>query len=105
MSRSHCYLFALEIEPLEISKVYDELPQHCTLMHRFWSDMAPEELATKTRQLFEQTRQFLLIPGETVELGPRKVRVNEIEFTKELEALHTQLYQSLNKLNVEYTAP
>ena len=44
---NHLYLFTLEVVPLEVGKTYDELPLHCTLMFRFWSELPAEELAAK----------------------------------------------------------
>lgn len=105
MRNNHCYLFALEVTPLHVGDIYDELPLHCTLMHRFWSDLEPEELAAKVSDFFKKTRHVTLKPHERLLLGPKQVPVSELELTDELKRLHMGLYEILNDLGVEYTAP
>ena len=105
MTNNHCYLFALEIAPMEVGHIYDELPLHCTLMHRFWSKLSPDEFAAKVRPFFEQTPAVLLKAYEHLLLGPKQMAVSEIELTEELSGLHMQLYKILNDLKVDYTAP
>lgn len=105
MRNNHCYLFALEVTPLHVGDIYDELPLHCTLMHRFWSDLEPEILAAKVSDFFKETRHVTLKPHERLLLGPKQVPVSELELTDELKRLHMGLYEILNDLGVEYTAP
>lgn len=105
--RKHCYLFALEIEPLEVGRKYTELPRHCTLMHRFWSELSATDLSDAVKELFKQTPQLSLTFGQTAEFGPshHRVKAREIRYSSELRALHERLYHLLNKVSVEYTAP
>jgi hypothetical protein len=105
MTNNHCYLFALEINPLEVGGVYDELPLHCTLMHRFWSKLNPDDLSDKVQSLLATYKQVRLNAIERTVLGPKRVTVSEIEFTDEFKNLHMALYKLLNDLDVEYTAP
>jgi hypothetical protein len=105
MTQKHCYLFALEIEPMEVGGVYDELPLHCTLMHRFWCDLLPEELADKVQLLFSGLQPLPLKARERLLLGPKQVAVSELELTESLRNLHMQLFDLLNTLGVEYTEP
>jgi len=60
MNDRRCYLFTLEVEPLEVGKVYNELPLHCTLMPRFWTELAPYALASAVRSLFDQISPVVL---------------------------------------------
>lgn len=104
MSR-RCYLFALEVVPLTVGQVYDELPLHSTLMHRFWVSLSPEGLADKTKALFEQTQPLVLAVHERAKLGPKQVSVALITHSPELESLNMRLYGLLDELGVEYAAP
>jgi 8-oxo-dGTP diphosphatase len=101
----HLYLFTLEVAPLKVGNVYDELPLHCTLMHRFWSELSVEELATKVGSLFAETTSLPLIVRERTMLGPKQVSVSLLKPSDELEILNMQLFELLNGLQVEYTAP
>lgn len=103
--QQHLYLLALEVTPMTVDAAYDKLPLHCTLMHRFWSDLTPKALSDKLGPFFEQRPPVLLVPFERLLLGPKKLAVSEIEVAGALKDLHMQLYQLLNELDVEYTAP
>jgi hypothetical protein len=105
MNQKHCYLFALEVQPLEVGAVYDELPLHCTLMHRFLSELSPQVLVDKTQPFFAAIKPVKLIPHEHLLLGPKQVPVSELKLANQLKGLHAGLYTLLNDLHVEYTAP
>lgn len=105
MMNKHCYLFALEINPMNVDAIYDDLPLHCTLMHRFWSELSPEELADKVSDFFKQFPSINLEAHERLLLGPKQVAVSEITLSDQLKQLHMGLYELLNDLGVEYTAP
>lgn len=105
MSQKHCYLFALEVAFMQVDKVYKELPLHCTLMHRFWSELSPAELADRVRPLLAHIQPVALIAEKRLLLGPKQVPVSELELTDELRDLHMELYRLLNELHVDYTAP
>lgn len=62
MTNKHCYLFALEVSPMNVGDTYEELPLHCTLMHRFWSELVPEVLADKVSVFFKQIHPVVLKP-------------------------------------------
>ena len=100
----HLYLFTLEIDPLAVGKVYDDLPSHLTLMSRFLSGMSYQELAPVVRAIFEQASPIELTFGETKELGPKKVVAHMIHSPAEV-TLHNQLYQCLEFLGVEFQYP
>ena len=99
VAMNHLYLFTLEIVPLEVGRVYDELPSHLTLMSRSWSELAPEELASAVRPLFTRTNPVTLIFGKTVELGPKKVMAHMVEGSDEL-TLHNELQDALGLAKV-----
>jgi len=105
MPPRHLYLLTLEVIPLKVGEAYDELPLHCTLMHRFWSSLSPEELTAAVHDLFDGTPPLTLNAYECKLLGPKQVAVSLLELTKELDALNMRLYELLNQLTVEYTAP
>lgn len=100
----HVYLFTLEIDPLEVGKVYDELPSHLTLMSRFLSEVPYEELASETRAIFEQASPIELTFGSTKELGPKKVLAHMIHSPAEV-VLHNRLLEHLSTLGAEFQYP
>ncbi len=105
MNSKRCYLFALEVQPLEVGDIHQTLPLHCTLMHRFWSELPPEALAEKATSYFATFSPIKLIPREYLLLGPKQVPVAELELTEQIKSLHMGLYGLLNDLHVEYTVP
>lgn len=105
LGNPHLYLFTLEVTPLEVGRTYDELPLHCTLMHRFYSELSVDELSNNVKSLFDKTPPITLAVYEHTRLGPKQVPVSLIELTEALDSLNMQLFDQLNKLEVEYTAP
>lgn len=101
----HLYLFTLEVDSLKVGTTYDELPLHCTLMHRFYSELSVEELSDHVKPLFDKTSPLVLTAYEHSILGPKQVPVSLIRPTKELEDLNIRLFDHLNELEVKYTAP
>jgi hypothetical protein len=100
--QSHCYLFTLEVDPLEVNKAYDELLLHCTLMPRFWSKLTPDKLAASVKELFDETLPLPLIADKSAKLGPKQLPVSLLQLTSELSYLNMQLYNVLNSLGVTY---
>jgi 2'-5' RNA ligase len=105
MINKHLYLLALEISPLDVGGVYDVLPSHCTLMHRFWSELNPGQLTNKLRDILDRANALPITYGEQEIFGPPPVTVNKILETPELKTLHVSLYERLDELGVEFTAP
>jgi hypothetical protein len=100
----HLYLFTLEIEPLEVGKVYDELPSHLTLMSRFLSDLAPEQLSLIVEPLFADTKPINLLFGNTIELGSKKVTAHMVDSPEE-GVLHNRLQALLDDAGVTFQYP
>jgi len=98
------YLFTLEIAPLDVGSMYDELPSHLTLMSRFISNLSPESLADTMRPLFAGTAPVLLKFGKTVELGPKRVIAHMVDSPDELQ-LHQALRTLLDTTDVMYEYP
>ena len=96
---SHLYVLTLEVVPLEVSKVYDELPSHITLMSRFLSDLDARELGNGIRPLFEAASPLRLTFGATVELGPKRVTAHMISSRNE-QRLHESTRVLLEKMEV-----
>lgn len=100
----HLYLFTLEITPLDVGRVYGELPSHVTLASRFLSDLSPDELAARVRLLFAATAPVHLVFGETVILGPKKVSAHMITSPDEIR-LHNKLRKLLDHIGVDHQYP
>ena len=100
----HLYLFTLQIGPLEVGKMYDDLPSHLTLMSRFLSEMPHDELASAVKPVFKQASPVALTFGDTNELGPKNVVAHMISSPAEA-TLHNKLYQRLESLGVEFQYP
>ncbi len=100
----HLYLFTLEIVPLAVGEVYDELPSHLTLMSRFLSDLSPEALSDAVRKTFADTAPIHLVFGGTVELGPKNVSVHTVNSLDEMR-LHKRLLETLGAIGAEYQYP
>lgn len=101
----HRYIFILEVAPVEVSKTYDELPSHLTLISRFFSESPPERLAEAARPLFKQTEPVVLTFAETLELGPKKLTTHMVEHSNELKRLHNKLRGLLDSINADYEYP
>lgn len=100
----HLYLFTLEIEPLETGKAYDDLPSHLTLMSRFLSDLAPEQLSFIVEPLFADTKPINLLFGNAIELGPKKVTAHMVDSPEE-GVLHNRLQALLDDAGVTFQYP
>lgn len=95
----HAYLFALEIEPVDVGKVYVALSLHCTVMPWFRSDKSPAEVLTAVRTVALATPPIKLLSGKPDMFGTAKdVPVNRIADTKAVTTLHIELYQALQSL-------
>lgn len=100
----HLYLFTLEMDPLEIGKVYDVLPSHVTLMSRFLSEMSYAELTLAVEYLFRRINPVVLTFGEVKELGPKRTIVHMVESPTEV-MLHNELHRRLGVLEVAFQYP
>jgi hypothetical protein len=98
------YLLTLEIVPLEVGRVYDELPSHLTLMSRFLSDLSLKTLAATLRPLFSKTDPTTLVFGETTKLGPKRVTAHIITSSDESK-LHRELRDLLSTVDAEFQYP
>lgn len=99
---SHLYIFfTLEIVPLDLGKAYGDLPSHLTLMSRFLSDLAPEELSSVVKPLFADNESVNLVFGNTIELGPKKVVARTVNSPDE-QSLHERLQIALEKTGVTF---
>jgi hypothetical protein len=98
------YIFTLEIAPLEVGKVYDNLPSHLTLMSRFWTELTPAQVTELPRAIIHTVHPLELTFGPTVELGPKKVIAHLVEQPKEQE-LHKKLHMLLSAIPVEFEYP
>jgi hypothetical protein len=102
--KMHLYLFTLEITPLEVGRVYEELPSHLTLLSRFVSDLSHDELTAMVQPSFAKTASIHLVFGETTTLGPKKVTAHMVDSSDEKQ-LHNRLRALLDGAKVEYQYP
>ena len=100
----YLYLFTLEITPLEVGRTYDELPSHLTLMSRFMSDLAAQELTSRVRLLFMSMTPPQLRFNETIKIGPKQVTAHMVTSADE-KTLHEELRILLDEANVDYQYP
>ncbi|MGF7229488.1 MAG: AAA family ATPase [Candidatus Saccharibacteria bacterium] len=100
----HLYLFTLEIVPLEVGKVYDDLPSHLTLMSRFLSELSPRQVAAAVQDVFAKSNLVAITFGGVEQLGPKKTTAYMISSTSEM-ALHDKLHRKLSSLAVEFQYP
>jgi hypothetical protein len=100
----HLYLFTLEIVPLEVGRVYDDLPSHLTLMSRFLSDAPYGELVDLVGPIFESYNHVELTFGRTAELGPKKVIAHMVSSAGERK-LHEDIRALLERLKADFQYP
>lgn len=98
------YLFTLEIVPLEVGRTYDDLPSHLTLMSRFLSELAPQEIAQKVRSVAQKTPPVSLTFGHAEKLGPKQVTAHMVISPAE-QQLHKDIKAVLDDLKVTYQYP
>ncbi len=103
MDGEHCYFLTLEVEPLTTASVYEVMPLHCTLMHRFFSSLSPSALVDSIRPLIDQTEPLRLHATDRIAFGPHRTMVAVIQASPALLELHAALYRSLTQLGVRYT--
>lgn len=102
----HAYLLALEIEPVEVNKVYVALPLHCTVVHWFRSDKSPAEIIQAVRPIIEITSPLEIVGGKPDMFGEEKdVPVNRLQDDAQVLQLHKTLHDTLRKLDVIDVVP
>lgn len=97
----HCYLFTLEVEPLQVGASYRMLPLHCTLITRFWIALEPKILLLAVADIFAKDKPIPLVVFKRDVLGPQQVSVSLIKSTELLQALNDTLYERLRGLGAE----
>lgn len=102
----HAYLFALEIEPVNVNKVYVALPLHCTVVHWFRSEKSPAEILYAARDVIEATPPLELVSGRPDLFGEAKdVPVNRLVDDAGIMKLHRDLHAKLAKIGVSDVVP
>jgi 2'-5' RNA ligase len=103
MKNACTYFLAFEIDPIFVGDVYEKMPLYCTLMHRFHSELAADQIAAAIAPLIAKCRPLLLEPSEHTAFGPNRILVTKLEPTKGLLDLHQQVFTILTGLGVHYT--
>lgn len=100
----HAYLLALEIEPVEVNKVYVALPLHCTVIPWFRSNQPPAAVVKAVSDIIAQYAPIELVSGEADSFGHEgDVPVNLIANPGKLKRLHMDLHTKLQQaLPLEY---
>jgi 2'-5' RNA ligase len=102
----HAYLLALEIEPVEVNKVYVALPLHCTVVPWFRSDKSPAEIIRAITPIVTDTAPLELLSGKADFFGKDKdVPVNRINDDSAIRDLHKVLHTALQRIGVTDVAP
>lgn len=102
----HAYLLALEIEPVEVNKVYMALPLHCTVVHWFRSDKSPADIAKAITPIVIATPAIELVSGEPAMFGQKKdVPVNRLENDESILDLHKKLHHTLQNIGIKDAVP
>jgi hypothetical protein len=102
----HAYLLALEIELVDINKVYVALPLHLTMMSWFYSDKSPAEVVRAVQPVVEKQLPIKLVSGEPDLFGVEKdVPVNRITDEQPLKQFHTALQDALKVIGATYKSP
>jgi 2'-5' RNA ligase len=92
----HAYLLALEIEPIDINKVYVALPLHCTVMPWFYTDHSPADVLRAITSIVQSHAPIKLESGAEAFFGHEKdVPVNLIAEPDEVVALHKKLLEAI----------
>lgn len=93
---------------MEEGRVYLSLPLHCTLA-RFVTDKPTEEVLAAAWPKFAKSPAIALRAGKPSRFGsgkrPRRIEVNLVDKTHDLNMLQMELYNALNKLEVQYSNP
>jgi hypothetical protein len=102
----HAYLLALEIEPVDINKVYVALPLHLTMMSWFYSDKSPAEVVRAIQPIVEKQSLIELVSGEPDLFGIDKdVPVNRLVNEEALKQFHEALHDALKVIGATYKSP
>lgn len=97
----HAYLLALEIEPVEINRVYIALPLHCTVVHWFRSERPPADIVKAVKDIVAASPALELVSGKPDMFGKDKdVPVNRLVDDGPLMDFHKTLHDALKQLGV-----
>lgn len=88
---------------MAIGRAYDQLPMHCTIMHRFHSALSAPALVAALQPVIAAAQPVDLLPLNHQAFGPKKQLVTMVEQTSALVVFHRQLHDKLNTLGVQYT--
>lgn len=98
----HAYLLALEIEPIEINKVYVALPLHCTVMPWFFTEKTPAEVLRVITPIVQSQAPLELVSGTEALFGHEQdVPVNQVANAHDLIALHKALLRVIEPLSAD----
>ena len=88
---------------MTVGQAYEQLPMHCTIMHRFHSALSAADLTFALEPIIAASVPIVMRPTGHMAFGPRQQLVTMIELSAALLSLHMKLYEKLNELGVQYT--
>jgi 2'-5' RNA ligase len=100
------FLFAFEIEPVQLGASYDSLPLHCTLMHWFRTRASADTVIRLAHGVMHDRKPVELNSREFALFGRNKnIPVHTIEMNTCMHSLHMELFYCLRGLHVTPSEP
>ncbi len=97
------YLLALEIEPVEVNKVYVALPLHCTVIPWFYASAHPAAVLRAIQSVVANQKPIELISAQADLFGENKdVPVNRLANEQLMKAFHVALCVALESVGAQH---
>lgn len=100
------FLVVLEIESVEVGRVYSSLPLHCSIVNWFRIEAGSEEVLNVLKRVLKNHRPVELISEAPDFFGVNNtIPVFTLVRTDALQKLHIDLFQQLASLSPIYLEP
>lgn len=103
------FLLALEVNPMQVSKTYNQLDLHCTVVHWFRTKATSHDVLAVVMPIINKAPAIELVSDKTALFGPSKglkdIPVNLVKPTSAFRTLHSSLLQAIEQLGVRHTEP
>jgi len=98
----YAYLLALEIEAVDVNKVYVALPLHCTITPWFTTDKSPADIVRVLTPIVQSAEPIKLVAGAEDFFGHQKdIPGNRIE-NQQVNKLHMALLEALQVFGPDF---